>query len=75
MGSINIPREDLSRHKVRIDADNFCHFSGFQRQLRTNEKVQKKNILYNLIFLIDQLPFRDMYVPPYRDQGSFLGHQ
>ena len=34
---------------------------------KTNEKVQKINILYNKISLIDKLPFHGMYFLPYRD--------
>ena len=57
MGSINIPTEDLLRHKVRIDADNFWHFSGFSYHsfsvnvkiiFRTNEKVQKNKYFIQL---------------------------
>ena len=35
---------------------------------RANEKMQKINISYNLIVLLDKLPFHDMSLLPYRDQ-------
>ena len=54
---INVPTEDHSRHKIRIDADNFWHFSGFSYHsfsinvkiiFRTNEKVQKNKKIIQL---------------------------
>ena len=43
--------------------------------LEPMKKCRKNKHFIQLNILIDQLPFHDMYFLPYRDQGSFLGHQ